>query len=192
MVRLAHESSRHIIKSFEAKELKKRSFAIRFADDLTAFFGSIPFLAINGLVFITWILINSKVFPVVPVFDPFPFTMLTTLVSLEAIMLTVIVLMSQNRQSLISSLREEIDIQINLIAEREITKILKLLNVLLKEKGITIEDKELELMLKEIDASYIERKLEEQLKAKPEPLLEKMAEPLKKVTEEVEKTFNSK
>ncbi|OGM27955.1 hypothetical protein A2962_03480 [Candidatus Woesebacteria bacterium RIFCSPLOWO2_01_FULL_39_61] len=184
-----HEVSKHLIKSFEAKALKKRSLAVRFADDLTSLFGSMFFLIVNALVFIVWILINTgKVQGIAP-FDPFPFSMLTTVVSLEAIILTVIVLMSQNRSSLISSMREEIDIQVNLIAEREITKILKLLNELLKVKGIKLEDKELDEMLKEIDASYLERKLEDELFGKPETFVNKVnkvTKPIRMVGEEFE------
>jgi len=146
-------------------------------------------LIVNALVFIVWILINTgKVQGIAP-FDPFPFSMLTTVVSLEAIILTVIVLMSQNRSSLISSMREEIDIQVNLIAEREITKILKLLNELLKVKGIKLEDKELDEMLKEIDASYLERKLEDELFGKPETFVNKVnkvTKPIRMVGEEFE------
>jgi len=186
----------HIFESFEAKALKKRSLAVRLADDLTSFFGSILFLVVNAIVFTGWILINTGKVPGMIIFDPFPFSMLTTLVSLEAIILTVIVLMSQTRQSLISSLREEVDIQVNLIAEKEIKKVLKLLSELLKAKGIKVEDSELEDMLKEIDASYIERKLVEQLTAKPANLVEKVAQPIIKAGEEfgkeVEKTISPK
>jgi len=178
---------RHIIKSFEAKALKKRPFAVRIADDLTSFFGSIFFLIVNSLIFATWILINTGKIASIPPFDPFPFQMLTTVVSLEAIVLTLIVLMSQSRQSLISSLREEIDVQVNLVAEREITKVLQLLTEYLKARGIKIDDPELEEMLKEIDTSYIERRLEEQLTSKPPSLVEKVTRPIIKVSEEVEK-----
>lgn len=185
-----------IFKSYEARAIRKRSLAVRFADDLTSFFGSIPFLTINGVIFILWILINTGKVPLIAPYDPFPFPMLTTVVSLEAIILTVIVLMSQNRQSLISSLREEMDMHVNLIAEREITKALKLLNELLQEKGIKLKDEELEEMLKEIDASYLERKLEEELAKKPPSIVEKVTEPIveatEKVGETVEKTLRSK
>jgi len=203
MAKHALDVSRHLIKSYEAKALKKRSLAVRFADDLTSFFGSIPFLVINGIFFSVWILINTGLIPISSPFDDFPFPMLTTIVSLEAIILTLIVLMSQNRQSLISTMREEMDIQLNLIAEREITKILKLLNELLKAKGIKLEDGELTEMLKEIDASYIERKLEQELGPKPSGLAQmvgqevekvgqevvKVTEPIKKVAKEVEETI---
>src|SRR3989344_6204266 len=103
MAKPTHEVSRHLIRSYEAKALKKRPLAVRFADDLTSLFGSVIFLVLNALLFIAWLLINTGNIPAIPIFDPYPFSMLTTAVSLEAIILTVIVLMSQNRQSLISS-----------------------------------------------------------------------------------------
>lgn len=178
----------HFIRSIEAKELKKRSFAIRFADELTSFFGSFSFLVLNVVFFASWLLINSGALkPVLMPFDTFPFPMLTTVVSLEAIFLTLIVLMSQNRQSLISSLREEIDIQVNLIAEREITKILQLLHAYFKVRGIKIEDAELENMLKEVDASYLERTLEKELTDKKNAVNKSPVKPIVGLEEEFEK-----
>lgn len=178
------KNTKQLVEGIEAKALKNRSWAVRLADDLTGFFGSMGFLGLNILVFILWILVNTGYFPQIPVFDPFPFVLLITGVSLEAIFLTTIVLMSQNRSSLISSLREEMDMQVNLIAEREITKALKLLRVLLDQKGIKIKDAELEEMLKEIDTSYMERELTEQLTPKQNNIFQKVAG-------EVEKTVGS-
>lgn len=173
--------TQQLIESIEAKALKNRSWAVRLADNLTGFFGSTGFLLLNLLVFLFWIFANNGSIPGLSVFDPFPFPLLTTAVSLEAIILTTIVLMSQNRSSLISSLREEMDMQVNLIAEREITKSLKLIKKLLDQKGIEVKDQELTEMLKEIDTSYMERELTEQLNPKPTNIF-------KKVTGEVEKT----
>lgn len=157
------ERTHFLIESFEAKALKKRPLGIKIADSLTLSFGSILFLIVNMLFFTGWILINTSKVPQIPVFDPFPFILLTMLVSLEAIILSIIVLMSQSRQSYITTLREELDMQVNLISEREITKVLRLLKLLLEEKGIAFKDSELEEMVKETDISYIERRLAQQL-----------------------------
>ena len=158
-----HKSHR-IIESLEAKELEKRPFAIRVADWLTSAFGSIVFLLVNFIVFVFWVSINTGGIPGIPIFDPFPFILLTMTVSLEAIFLTVIVLMSQNRQAEITTLREELDMQVNLMAEREITKVLDLQKLIIKKLGIKLRDPELEEMIKETDISYIERQLAEQIK----------------------------
>lgn len=152
-----------LIEGFEAKELKKRPWSVRLADRLTSVFGSFGFLAINVFLFVFWVMANTGNIPDVAVFDPFPFPLMTTIVSLEAIILTLIVLMSQNRQSFISSLREEIDMQVNLTAEREITKILQLIGKIAEKQGIKITDEDYDEMIKDIEVSYIERKLERQL-----------------------------
>jgi uncharacterized membrane protein len=173
-----------VVQSFEAKELKKRSWSVRLADDLTSTFGSITFLSFNILFFIIWILVNTGKLPNVAIFDPFPFPLMTTIVSLEAIILTLIVLMSQNRQSFISSLREEINMQVNIASEKEVTKILQILTKIADKQGIKLNDKELTEMLKGIEVSYIERKLEEQLLEKPnstiKTLVDEMGQKLEK------------
>jgi uncharacterized membrane protein len=180
----------HIIRSFEAQELKKRPIAIKFADNVTQLAGSIPFLSINALFFGSWIAINSGLVPGIAPFDPYPFVMLTTIVSLEAIILSIVILMSQNRQSIIATLREETQLQVNLIAEREITKTLKLLDKILEKHNIKVKDEELEQMLEEIDQTYIERELQKQLTPAngvlPEELLKAVAEPIEKVKEKLE------
>lgn len=151
------------IKSLEAEELRRRSATTIAADWLTTSFGSIVFLLFNTLVFAFWILANTGKFSGVPIFDPYPFILLTMVVSLEAIVLSIIVLISQNRQSTISTLREELDMQVNLISEREITKILYLLTLVLKKQGIQYKDTELTEMIKQTDISYIERQLKEEI-----------------------------
>lgn len=159
-----HEASSHrIIKSFEANQLKNRTFIILLADWLTSIFGNITFLIFNVLGFIAWIYINTGNVREIPIFDPFPFTLLTMAVSLEAIFLSIVVLMSQNKQGQISTLREEMDMQVNLIAEREITMILKLLKSVAQKMGVEITDEEMREMTEETDISYIQRELEDQI-----------------------------
>ena len=183
-----HKTTRQIIRSFEAKAMKKRPWAVRIADRLTSSFGSMSFLFGNVAFFAGWVVINQGYFrPAIEPFDPFPYILLTMVVSLEAIMLTVIVLMSQNRQGYISSVRDELILQTNLISERELTKTLQMIAELLKHHGVKRPaDPELEAMLKDTDISYIERKLEEQLQPSPPKTLPQIvASPIVKLGQTV-------
>jgi uncharacterized membrane protein len=111
-----------------------------------------------------WIVWNTGLIPALPVFDPFPFGFLTMAVSLEAIFLAVIVLISQNREAKIAELREEVELYINTYAESEITKMMYLQTLLLKKNGVDISaDEEVQEMLKNLEADKIERELEKQL-----------------------------
>lgn len=168
------------IKSFEAEQIRKQPWAIKVAHKLSTRFGSTGFLIFSIFFFISWITINLGLIPGIPIFDPYPFVLLITTVSLEAIMLTVIVLMSQNRQNYVSSLREEIDFQVNLISEKEISKALMLLVKIAEKQGIIISDKELKEIIEDVEVSYIERRLQEQLQKKEETLVEKITHPFKK------------
>src|SRR4051812_29301837 len=121
------ETRKQQIKSFEAKSLRSRSFLTQIADDLTSICGSTPFLIFHVIFFAGWVAINLGYIKQVRPFDPYPFGFLTMVVSLEAIFLSIFVLVSQNRSSYISTIRDEVHLGVNLIAEEEITKILEVL-----------------------------------------------------------------
>lgn len=124
----------------------------KFADGLTQGFGTVWFLVINIIFFIIWILVNSGTWPIMAVFDPFPFTLLTMFVSLEAIILSVVVLISQNRASEIADRREELDFEINVQAEEEITRMITMLDEIHDHLGLDpIDDDELVRMKEKID-----------------------------------------
>ena len=89
----------------------------RTADSITAFAGSLPFVYIHAVWFGVWVLLNVGIFGAADEFDPFPFGLLTMVVSLEAIFLATFVMVSQNRQSARSDIRAEIDFETNLRAE---------------------------------------------------------------------------
>lgn len=152
------------IQSFKARADKKRSASDTFADFLTSAFGTVIFLIINALFFLFWILWNTGTIPHLPILDPFPFGFLTMVVSLEAIFLAIIVLISQNRQARVAELREEIDLYINTYAEREITKLIYLQKLLLEKNGVDLSnDRELQHMLKALESDKIEKELGNQL-----------------------------
>jgi uncharacterized membrane protein len=91
----------------------------RVADWIAWFSGSMPFLMLNGLWFIIWIILNTMDVGV-PRFDPYPFGLLTMIVSLEAIFLSCFVLVSQNRQAEKDRVRSDIEYEINVKAELEV------------------------------------------------------------------------
>lgn len=160
------EKRRKIIRSFKAKANAKRTPTEKFADWLTSKFGSIVFLSLNALWFAIWITVNAGWVPGIEPFDPFPFGLLTMVVSLEAIFLAIIVLISQNREARVGELREEIELQISTISEVEITKLIKLVTILLEKQGVKVDDDpELRKMGKPVDNAALERQLEQELDA---------------------------
>ncbi len=182
------ERRRQFFKSFEAKSLRGRSFLTQIADDLTEICGSTPFLFFHVVLFAGWIGLNTNIIPGTVAFDPFPFGLLTMVVSLEAIFLSIFVLVSQNRSSLVNTLREEVHLRVNLIAEEEITKTLEVLAEIRKEVGIKKADPELEEMLQRTDTGYIERLILHQIeKAKPS-LAKKLADDFPYLTKPIQIT----
>ena len=167
---LDHQESvqhrRRAIKSFKAKADAKRSLSDKFADMLTAKFGTVAFLGLNIIWFAIWIPINTGNVPFIDPFDPFPFGLLTMIVSLEAIMLAIIVLISQNREAKVSELREEIELQLNTIADSELTKLIALMAILLEKEGVKIDDPDIKKLLKPVDSAELIRRLEEELDPK--------------------------
>jgi uncharacterized membrane protein len=163
-------SRKRFFKSFEAKSLRKRSYLTRISDKLTAFCGSTYFLVFHVIFFSVWIAVNTGQIPGVAVYDPFPYGLLTMVVSLEAIFLAIFVLVSQNRQANITTVRDEVNMKVNLIAEEEITKILQLLAEMRAHMGIKGKDEVLEQMLKKTDTGDIEQSILEQLQRADKPI----------------------
>ena len=137
-----------------------RSWTDDFAEFLTQKFGTIAFLLLNAVVFLVWMAVNLGYMGIKP-FDPFPFNFLTMTVSLEAIFLSIIVLVSQNKQSKIADIRQQIDFEINVRAEEEITKILEIVDELRHAAGISKRDPELEMMKQRVDLVEIKKQAEE-------------------------------
>ena len=91
----------------------------RVADWIAWFSGSMPFLLLNLIWFLVWVSINTLPLGI-PAFDPYPFGLLTMIVSLEAIFLSCFVLISQNRQAEKDHVRSDIEYEVNIKAELEV------------------------------------------------------------------------
>jgi uncharacterized membrane protein len=126
------------IQKLEAAALAHRSRFDLVADSVATFAGSATFLALHVVGFALWIALNAT--PGLRHFDPFPFTFLTLVVSLEAIFLSAFILISQNRAARVSERRNQLDLQINLLTEQENTRMLKLLGAIATKLDVVVAD----------------------------------------------------
>ncbi len=146
---------------------RKRTMQEVVADVITRFSGSMFFIYIHAVWFILWFVLNAGWFGIQP-FDPFPYGLLTMIVSLEAIFLSTFVLISQNRMSQQDQQRAELDLQINLLTERELTRVLVMLDEIQNELGIQhARDKELEELKKETKPDEVLQQIEKGIEEPP-------------------------
>lgn len=124
------------IKSWDRTLLIKRTSAERISDRITNIAAGGPSMLTHLVWFVAWIVINAGWMPGVEPFDPFPFPFLTMTVSLEAIFLALFVLASQNRLGKQADLRANLDLQIDLLVEREMTAVLQLLSDIVKHQKV--------------------------------------------------------
>lgn len=117
---LRHTASRNVNSADE----DHRTGVMKVTDWISEFSGSLPFLFIHCALFFLWIILNTSPLAHLSIggWDPFPFGLLTMVVSLEAIILSVFVLLSQNRQVARERVRNDIEYEVNLKAEREIAE----------------------------------------------------------------------
>ena len=112
------------IAALEREAQRERSGLDRFTDAVTAAAGSPVFIVAHAIWFAGWIVFNvTRDRP----FDPYPFGLLMLVVSLESIFLSAAVLMTQNRMQRQADKRAHLDLQVNLLAEQELTTMLKML-----------------------------------------------------------------
>lgn len=122
------------LSQLRAQSLLKRSSQDKIADGITTWSGSIAFVWLHLVWFLGWIVVNVGWTPW-HAFDPFPFGLLTMIVSLEAIFLSTFVLISQNRASKENEERANLDLQINLLTERELTKLICIVDAIAEKIG---------------------------------------------------------
>jgi len=150
--------------SMEYNALNERSLALRLGDYIVTQAGKPAVIVAHIVWFALWIAAN--VFEAGHAFDPFPFSLLTMVVSLEAIFLSLFILMSQNRSSIVAEQRNQLDLQINLLAEDENTKILQMLQALCAHHGLAIsKDPEVLAFAKRTELKDVMEELKDNLPA---------------------------
>ncbi len=129
----------------ENQFLEERTPVEKVSDAIGSFVGTIWFVLIHAVWFSTWFAINTGLVRGIRPFDPFPFIFLSMAVSVEGVLLTTFVLMKQNRMAKRADLRDQLNLQIDLLAEKEVTKILQLLRSMADRMGLEGEAEEPEV-----------------------------------------------
>jgi uncharacterized membrane protein len=169
--RLAKVVERNINTLVEIREHmdRRKSTQDRIADWMTWFSGSMIFVYLHLAWFGAWLVINLGWTRLKP-FDPYPFNLLTMVVSLEAIMLATFVLISQNRLSEIADQRADLDLQINLLAEYEITRVLTLVDAIADHLGLEVgHDPETDELKSDVSPEVVLKEMEQRKNEKGGP-----------------------
>ncbi|HZV59406.1 MAG TPA: DUF1003 domain-containing protein [Candidatus Eremiobacteraceae bacterium] len=137
-----HNPSRKNIEAIaqlERDALLRRTVSERFSESTIKYIGSIAFFVLNILLMILWALINLNFVPAIKSFDRFPFGILALILSAESIMLTILVLISQNRLMRQAEKRAHLDLQVGLLAEQELTAVVQMLHKLCEHAGVQVD-----------------------------------------------------
>lgn len=153
------------IAKLEADALSGRNLTERASDAITKSVGSLAFLALHLTFIGVWMSINLGLVRGIKPFDPFPFGILSVVVSSEAVFLTIFVLISQNRMSRQAEKRAHLDLQVGMLAEQELTTLLQMQQKICHHLGVNVVDekKEVKDFAKATDVHELSRELDQKL-----------------------------
>jgi uncharacterized membrane protein len=160
--RAARESIEEVVR-LEEQALLDRTAGERVSDALTGFIGRPSFVAAHLAFLATWFVVNSGLVPGVRAFDPFPFGILTLVVSTEGVLLTLFVLISQNRMVRQADLRAHLTLQIGLLAEKEATRTLEIVERLSERLQLGEPDERARTLVAPTDVSMLADELKQRL-----------------------------
>ena len=161
------ESARKNIEAvvrLEQMSMESRTLGERVSDLITRVIGTMSFVVFHLLLFGAWFAINLGWTPLKP-FDPFPFGILTLIVSGEGVLLAIFVLVSQNRMSRQANQRAHLNLQIDMLAEQETTRLLRKVQVLVDHFGLEPEagDREARGLSQDTHVESLVRELQKSL-----------------------------
>jgi uncharacterized membrane protein len=160
MARVVERNIRALLAHREKEEERKRA-QDRIADAITRFTGSMASVFMHVAIFGLWIVVNLGWLPIVPRFDE-TFVVLAMVASVEAIFLSTFVLISQNRMAAMADKRADLDLQVSLLAEHEVTRLLTLVTHIAEKLGIEAsKDPELSELAQDVRPEKVLQKMEE-------------------------------
>ena len=133
------ERNVRIMQDLHQQAEARRTAQDRVADTITRFTGSMLFVYLHLAIIGGWVIVNLGWLGVKP-FDPYPFGLLTMAGSLEAIFLSTFVLISQNRMTATAAKRAELDLQVNMLTEHELTQLIRVTNAIAQHLGMDINE----------------------------------------------------
>ncbi len=142
----------------EREHRTNRTLSERFSEWIALFAGSMLFVYLHAAFFAIWIVANTVMKEPL---DPFPFILLTLIVSLEAIFLSTFILISQNRETVLTDRRNHLDLQVNLLAEQESTKTLELLKAIAEKLDVACDDETMEALLRPIEPEKLVKEIQQ-------------------------------
>ena len=153
------------IVKMEEEFLQQRSAGARIVDAAVDSVGTMPSFLLHVGLFLGWILLNSGMIAVLRPWDPFPFILLTMFVSMEGVILALFVLMKQNRMSRRADERDHLHLQVDLLAEKEITTMLQMQQRMMLHLGMPepAPDSEVRQLAEETAVENIANELKEKL-----------------------------
>jgi uncharacterized membrane protein len=147
------------VKNLEEVARQQRTSTDRIAEKIANFCGSVRFVWVHVVWFGGWIVLN--LIPGIRHIDPFPFTFLTLVVSLEAIFLSTFILISQNLETRISERRTHLDLQLNMLSEQENTKMIAILQAIAAKVGADLShDPQLQALGEETEPERLVEQIE--------------------------------
>jgi uncharacterized membrane protein len=136
----------------------RRTAEEKVVDAITSFAGSTWFVYLHAIIVVIWFAANTGHLGIRP-WDPYPFVMLAMAASVEAIFVSTFVLIGQNRQSAEADRRADLDLQINLLAEHEVTRLITLTEAIAEKLGIDVQIPDLAEIKRDIDPQGVERQI---------------------------------
>jgi len=147
------------------KAVEDRTWSERAGDGIAGFAGSIAFVPMHGVFLLAWILANTGRIRGIRPFDPFPFALLAMIVAVEAVVLLSFILMRQNRMAKWAERRDHLNLQVDLLTEKEVTKLLHMVRAICRhlELNELVEDKELSELSERTSVESLTQRLEDTL-----------------------------
>jgi uncharacterized membrane protein len=153
------------VAKLEQQALEARTFRDRMGDAIASFIGSMTFVICHFVALVAWVVVNSGIIPGWKPFDPYPYILLTMVVSMEGVIVGTFVLMKQNRMSRRADQRHHLNLQIDLLAEKEVTKMLQMQRLICERMGIreAADDVEMQELSTHTAVEDLARELEKKI-----------------------------